>query len=85
MKDLIICRCEEVCLSNILEAIDEGANSIPGIKKRVRIGMGHCQGRVCQPIVYDIIASQIGNESKPMLQRAQAPVRPTKLSDIIKK
>lgn len=84
MSDLIICRCEGVCLSDILKAIDEGANSVPGIKKRVRVGMGYCQGRVCQPIVRDILESKIDQQTKPPLQRAQTPVRPVLLGDIIK-
>ncbi|RST72044.1 (2Fe-2S)-binding protein [Siminovitchia acidinfaciens] len=85
MNDLIICRCESVCLSEVLDAIAGGANSVPGIKKRVRIGMGYCQGRVCQPIVRDILESNIDHETKPPLQRAQTPVRPVLLGDIIRK
>ena len=84
MQDLIICRCEGVCLSDILEAVAEGADSVPGIKKRVRVGMGYCQGRVCQPIVRDILASNI-ERNKSDLQRAQAPVRPVLLSDMMEK
>lgn len=84
MKNMIICRCEGVCLSEILKAMDDGANSVPGLKKRVRVGMGYCQGRVCQPILRDIIESKMGNKAPP-LQHAQAPVRPVLLSDIIKK
>ncbi|MFA1821510.1 (2Fe-2S)-binding protein [Virgibacillus oceani] len=85
MKDMIICRCEGIRLSDILEAIDEGASSIPGIKKRVRVGMGFCQGRVCQPIVRDMLESRLGKDTKPVLQRAQTPVRPVLLKDMIKK
>lgn len=84
MQDLIICRCEGVCLSDILEAVAEGADSVPGIKKRVRVGMGYCQGRVCQPIVRDILASKI-ERKKSDLQRAKAPVRPVLLSDMMEK
>ncbi|WP_144460754.1 (2Fe-2S)-binding protein [Siminovitchia fortis] len=84
MSDMIICRCEGVCLSEILNAMDEGADSVPGIKKRVRVGMGYCQGRVCQPIVREIIESKKGKQAPP-LQHAQAPVRPVLLSDIIRK
>ncbi|WDL98544.1 (2Fe-2S)-binding protein [Alicyclobacillus sp. ALC3] len=80
MDDLIVCRCEGVRLSEILKAIDEGADAFPGVKKRVRTGMGYCQGRVCQQVVRDIIEQATG---KPVpLQRAQTPVRPILLSDI---
>jgi len=84
MNDMIICRCEGVYLSEILEAIEDGASSVPGIKKRVRVGMGYCQGRVCQPVVRDILESKLNTDIKPPLQRAQSPVRPVLLRDIIK-
>lgn len=82
MNDMIICRCEGVFLSEILEAIEDGADSVPGVKKRVRVGMGYCQGRVCQPIVCDILESRVGTGENPVLQRAQAPVRPVRLGEI---
>lgn len=84
MNDMIICRCEGVCLSEVLEAVKDGASSVPGIKKRVRVGMGYCQGRVCQPIVRDILESELANGTKPHLQRAQNPVRPVVLGDIVR-
>ncbi|SFE56384.1 (2Fe-2S)-binding protein [Alteribacillus iranensis] len=86
MSDVIICRCEGVCLNQITEAIDQGASSVPGIKKRVRVGMGYCQGRVCQPVVRQILESELKEDSKtkPPLQRAQSPVRPVLLGDILK-
>jgi NAD(P)H-nitrite reductase large subunit len=80
MEDMIVCRCEGVLLSDILRSIAEGADTIPGIKRRIRVGMGHCQGRVCQPVVADILTEETGK--RPVLQRAQAPVRPTRLGDI---
>jgi len=85
MKDMIICRCEGVCCSEVLTAIEEGATSVPGIKKRVRVGMGYCQGRICQPVVRDILEATVGTDKKPVLQRAQTPVRPIQLRDIIRK
>jgi NAD(P)H-nitrite reductase large subunit len=82
---MIICRCEGVYLSDVLKAIEDGASSVPGIKKRVRVGMGYCQGRVCQQVVRDILASKAKDGEKPPLQRAQNPVRPVLLRDLIKK
>ncbi|WP_410799627.1 (2Fe-2S)-binding protein [Lysinibacillus telephonicus] len=77
-----ICRCEGVFLEEILQAIDEGATSFQGIKKRNRIGMGHCQGRTCQPIVRDILRKKVGANSLFELQKAQAPVRPVPLGKL---
>jgi NAD(P)H-nitrite reductase large subunit len=82
MKDFIICRCEGVLLSEIKEAIYDGASAIPGLKKRTRVGMGPCQGRVCQQAVKDILKSELGESAKIHLQRSQSPVRPTLLKDL---
>jgi NAD(P)H-nitrite reductase large subunit len=85
MDDMIICRCEGVYLSDIQTAIEEGASSVPGIKKRVRAGMGYCQGRVCQPVIRDMLESKTGGEKMPPQQRAQTPVRPVLLDDMIRR
>ncbi len=82
LEKICICRCEGVFLEEILQAIDEGARSFQGIKKRNRIGMGHCQGRTCQPIVRDILKEKVGANSLSQLQKAQAPVRPIPMGDL---
>jgi len=81
MDDLIICRCEGIRLSEIRASLREGASAVPGVKKRNRVGMGYCQGRVCQRVVSELIASETGAKES-LLQRAQSPVRPTLLKDI---
>ena len=45
---IIICRCEEVSKGEILDALRSPipVPTVDGIKKRVRPGMGRCQGRV---------------------------------------
>lgn len=43
----ILCRCEGITKSQILEAIRRGANSVDGVKRRVGSGMGRCQGSRC--------------------------------------
>ena len=43
----IVCQCEGVTRSEILEAIRRGACTVDGVKRRVGSGMGHCQGSRC--------------------------------------
>ena len=43
----IICQCEGVTRSEILEAIRRGATTVDGVKRRVGSGMGRCQGSRC--------------------------------------
>ncbi|MGI9018102.1 MAG: FAD-dependent oxidoreductase [Euzebya sp.] len=47
----VICRCEEVSLGTIRQAMAEGANTARAIKGMTRCGMGYCQGGVCGPLV----------------------------------
>ena len=54
----IVCRCEEVSKGEILDALNAPicVPTIDGVKKRVRPGMGRCQGGFCSPAVAKIIA-----------------------------
>ena len=56
----IICRCEEISEGEIREAVRRGASTIDGVKRRVRAGMGRCQGGFCSPAVMEIISSVKG-------------------------
>ncbi|MGI6078268.1 MAG: NAD(P)/FAD-dependent oxidoreductase [Fastidiosipilaceae bacterium] len=58
----IICRCESVTEGEIIEAIRSPipARSIDAIKRRLRAGMGRCQGGFCGPKVIQILARELG-------------------------
>lgn len=57
----IICRCEEISEGEIVDAIHRpvGAVSMDGVKRRVRAGMGRCQGGFCTPRVMEILAREL--------------------------
>jgi len=57
----IICRCESVTEAEIREAIHRpiGARSVDAIKRRLRAGMGRCQGGFCGPRIIDILAKEL--------------------------
>ncbi len=55
----IICRCELVTEAEIIEAIRRGANTLDGIKFRVRAGMGRCQGGFCTPKIIKIMSREL--------------------------
>ena len=46
--NVIICRCQEITYGEIVKAIEDGAISVTGVKKRVGSGMGSCQGKYCE-------------------------------------
>lgn len=76
-EDMIVCRCEEVTVGDIRRALEGGATTISGVKRRTRAGMGLCQGRTCSKLVTRMIAdylSQSPDEIYP--DTARAPVKP---------
>jgi len=57
----IVCRCETITEGEIVNAIHRsvGATSMDAVKRRVRAGMGRCQGGFCGPKVIEIIAKEL--------------------------
>lgn len=58
----IICRCENITEGEIVDIIHRkaGATTVDGVKRRIRPGMGRCQGGFCGPRVMEIIARELG-------------------------
>ncbi len=56
----VICRCETITQGEILQAIDRGATTIDGVKRRVRAGMGKCQGGFCAPEILMMLSEKLG-------------------------
>lgn len=51
----IICQCEGITRSEILEAIRRGASTVDGVKRRAGSGMGPCQGSRCSFAIETIL------------------------------
>ncbi|MEG1790685.1 MAG: NAD(P)/FAD-dependent oxidoreductase [Clostridia bacterium] len=58
----IVCRCEEISKGEIIDALNSPipVYTVDAIKRRVRPGMGRCQGGFCGPQVIKILAQQKG-------------------------
>jgi bacterioferritin-associated ferredoxin len=79
--DMIICRCEEITKGEIKAAIRNGMQTLNGIKRVTRAGMGLCQGQTCQRLVTRIIAEELRQsvaDIEPIT--ARGPVRPLNLA-----
>ncbi|WP_425514159.1 (2Fe-2S)-binding protein [Brevibacterium oceani] len=77
-ENYIVCRCEDVTLQSVESCIDDdGALDLPEAKRRLRVGMGPCQGRVCGPMLRSIF----GESAVGSLER-NAVLRPVLLADI---
>lgn len=58
----IVCRCEEISKGEIIDALNSTlpVYSVDAIKRRVRPGMGRCQGGFCSPLVMKILSEHSG-------------------------
>ena len=50
-KEIIICRCSDVTLEDILNLFKEGYTTFEELKRIKRVGMGPCQANTCAKMV----------------------------------
>ncbi|RLF40899.1 MAG: (2Fe-2S)-binding protein [Thermoplasmata archaeon] len=83
MSKKIVCRCEDISEEEIIKAIEEGCTDFEELRKRLRIGMGPCQGRTCIPIVLKILAKKTGKKVEELGKpRFRSPVVPVTLGSL---
>lgn len=81
--EMIVCRCEEITAGEIRQAIREGARDVTGVKRRVRAGMGLCQGRTCEKLVQQILCSELGLRPNQVgASSPRPPVRPIAFGEL---
>jgi thioredoxin reductase len=78
--DTLVCRCEDVPLGPIAQAVGTGA-SANAVKLATRCGMGLCQGRNCEPTLLRLLADA-GRPGDPGFT-ARFPARPVTIGDLI--
>lgn len=79
----VVCRCEQVTVDDIHRALDDGAETVSGIRTRTRLGMGPCQGRMCSQSCGEIAAARkSGSVADAGRIRARTPARPWSLGDL---
>lgn len=85
----IVCRCEDLTKDEIIEAIQEGYTDLEELRRKLRIGMGPCQGRVCIALVKKILEQKTGkfidHDSLPTCRPPLVPVSLGSLADLKKK
>jgi len=85
----LACRCEDVTLFELDEAIAKGHRDIESLKRYTGFGTGFCQGKWCLVLCATRLAEQGGDASQPITPRP--PVHPISLRalaglyDIVKK
>ena len=75
--EMLVCRCEEVTVGEIREAIAQGAFDVVGVKRRTRAGMGLCQGKTCEKMVQQLLCQELGvGPDQVGTTSVRPPVRP---------
>jgi glycerol-3-phosphate dehydrogenase len=69
--DQIVCRCEQVPRSRILDAVGRAieVSTLDGIKRRTRAGQGRCQGSFCGQRVQKLLSRELNLPDEAITQR----------------
>jgi len=85
----IVCRCEDITEDDVRAAIKEGYTDIEELRRKLRIGMGPCQGRVCLQLVRKILKQETGktvpDEKMPTSRPPLVPISLGSLAEQQKK
>ena len=79
-SSVVVCRCEEVSEAEVRRVIRMGYHSLEAVKRVLRTGMGHCQGRGCLKLVARLIQEETGiPASEQKMPRPRPPLKPLPL------
>jgi NADPH-dependent 2,4-dienoyl-CoA reductase/sulfur reductase-like enzyme len=81
--DVTVCRCEEVTAGAVRGVAQQGCLGPNQAKAFLRAGMGPCQGRMCGPVVAELIAEARGvSVAEVGYYRIRPPLKPIRLGEI---
>lgn len=75
MSKVIVCRCEDVTLSELDEAIEAGHRDLESVKRFTGFGTGFCQGKQCVALCARLLAER-GGEVTAMPITPRPPFHP---------
>jgi Fe-S-cluster-containing hydrogenase component 2 len=82
-EEFLICRCEEVTLSEFARVVDMGVRRPANLRRFTRTGLGLCQGKACTELLIANLSGMTGMEVESLgVPRARPPVRPVKLGEL---
>ena len=78
---IVLCRCEDVTLKDVVHSIELGYADIEEVKRYTGFGTGPCQGKECLAVIATVIAERTGRDpaSVPPFTSRQ-PLSPTPLA-----
>lgn len=80
MSKTLACRCEDVTLRDLEDAIARGHTDIESLKRYTGFGTGWCQGKGCVALCARLLVERGGTASLPITPRP--PLHPVALRDL---
>lgn len=80
MAKVMVCRCEDVTLHELEEAVERGHDDIESLKRYTGFGTGYCQGKGCVALCARLLAERGGDARLPITPRP--PFHPLRLADL---
>jgi NAD(P)H-nitrite reductase large subunit len=69
MAKTLVCRCEDVTLHELTEAIERGHDDIESLKRYTGFGTGYCQGKSCVALCARLLVARGGDATMPITPR----------------
>ena len=81
--DVVVCRCEEVTAGALRQVAAQGCQGPNQAKSFLRAGMGPCQGRLCGPVVSEVLAEALGRGVEDVgYYRIRPPLKPVTVGEL---
>lgn len=80
MSKTLVCRCEDVTMGELVEAIARGHDDIESLKRYTGFGTGYCQGKSCVALCARLLVERGHDAPRPFTPRP--PFHPLRLSDL---
>jgi hypothetical protein len=83
-NDVMVCRCEEIAAGAVRDVVRQGCLGPNQAKAFLRAGMGPCQGRLCGPVVTELIAEARGvGPGDVGYYRIRPPLKPITVGELL--
>ncbi|MBV9945632.1 MAG: (2Fe-2S)-binding protein [Myxococcales bacterium] len=77
MSKAFVCRCEDVTMHDLEDAIRRGHRDIESLKRYTGFGTGYCQGKWCVALCARLLVERGGSAALPITPRP--PIHPVPL------
>ncbi|MGF1470032.1 MAG: (2Fe-2S)-binding protein [Sandaracinaceae bacterium] len=75
----LVCRCEDVTLGEVEEALERGHRDLESLKRYTGFGTGWCQGKQCTALAADLLV-RLGGDLPTVPITPRPPFHPVPLA-----